>query len=49
MHAQVRHGRLVIDDETRAQLHAAIDEALAEPDDDGIDAADLIAELRSPA
>jgi hypothetical protein len=70
MHAQVRHGRLVLDeptelpegtkvelvaisggdgldDESRAQLHAALDEALAEPDEDGIDAADLIAELRS--
>lgn len=68
--AEVRHGRLVmdeptefpegtvielvavsggdeLDDEARAQLHAAIDEGLAASDDDGIDAADLIAELRS--
>jgi hypothetical protein len=68
--AQVRRGRLVmdeptefpegtvielvavgggddLDDEARAQLHAVIDEGLAASDDDGIDAADLIAELRS--
>jgi hypothetical protein len=68
--AQVRHGRLVmdeptefpegteielvavggwddLDDEARAELHAAIDEGLAEPDERGVDAADLIAELRS--
>jgi hypothetical protein len=68
--AQVRHGRLVmdeptelpegteielvavggrdyLDDEARAELHAAIDEGLAEGDEEGFDAADLIAELRS--
>lgn len=36
-----------LDDASRAQLHAAIDEGLAEPDEDGVDAAALIAELRS--
>jgi hypothetical protein len=68
--AQVRHGRLVMDEPTelpegsvielvpidssddlddaeRAELHAAIDEALAESEDGEIDARDLIAELRS--
>lgn len=68
--AQVRHGRLVmdeptefpegteielvavggwddLDDEARAKLHAAIDEGLAARDEEGVDAADLIAELRS--
>ena len=68
--AQVRHGRLVMDeptdlpegtelqlvavegwddigDDERAELHAAIDEGLAEADENGVDAADLIAELRS--
>ena len=70
LRAQVRHGRLVIDeptelpegtvldlvavgggddldDEERAQLHAVIDDGLAEADDEGVDAADLIAEMRS--
>jgi hypothetical protein len=37
-----------LDDQERAQLHVAIDGALAESDDEGIDAAELIAELRSP-
>ncbi|MCC6557871.1 MAG: hypothetical protein IT372_33405 [Polyangiaceae bacterium] len=36
-----------LDDEGRAELHAAIDEGLAEGDEQGVDAADLIAELRS--
>ena len=68
--AQVRHGRLVmneptelpegtvlelvavgggddLDDEERTQLHAALDDALAEPDEEGIDAAALIADLRA--
>jgi hypothetical protein len=68
--AQVRHGRLVmdeptelpegteidlvavgggddLDDEERAALHAAIDEGLVERDEQGVDATDLIAELRS--
>jgi hypothetical protein len=37
----------LLDDAERAELHAAIDEGLAESDEDGIDAADLISELRS--
>lgn len=36
-----------LDDEARAQLHAVIDEGLAASDDEGSDAAHLIAELRS--
>ena len=36
-----------LDEGARAELHATIDEGLAEPDEAGIDAADLIAELRS--
>ena len=70
LRAQVRRGRLVmdeptefpegtviemiavgggddLDDDARAELHAAIDDGLAEPDADGMDAADLIAELRA--
>ncbi|MEO7328972.1 MAG: hypothetical protein ABI193_10360 [Minicystis sp.] len=36
-----------LDDASRAKLHAMLDEGLAEPDADGVDAAALIAELRS--
>jgi hypothetical protein len=36
-----------LDDESRAELHAALDDALAEPDEAGMDVADLIAELRA--
>jgi hypothetical protein len=36
-----------LDDESRARLHAILDEGLAEPDEAGVDARDLIAELRS--
>lgn len=34
-----------LDDDSRAELHAALDDALAEPDEQGMDVADLIAEL----
>ncbi len=36
-----------LDDEERARLHGVIDGALAESDEEGIDAADLLAELRA--
>jgi hypothetical protein len=36
-----------LDDEARAELHAVLDQGLAERDDEGVDAADLIAELRA--
>lgn len=36
-----------LDDDERAELHAAIDEGLAADDDELVDAWDLIAELRS--
>jgi hypothetical protein len=36
-----------LDDETRAQLHAVLAQGLAESDEEGADAAALIAELRA--
>lgn len=36
-----------LDDEARVELPAALDQGLAEQDDEGVDAADLIAELRA--